>query len=270
MFSVRSAYKLALQQEHELANRVGSSSRPDSNRHLYKGIWDAKVPPKVQIFAWRLAQEGLATQCNRKTRNLMEHATCQICGVSDEDGYHAVVECPRARALRKELRRTWLLPVEEKFQHRGLDWLLLLLDSVEMGAYILLMFWRAWFLRNDIMHGKGNASIGASVGYLTAYAESLQVGESKPGREVDAKGKAKVLGHHQSTDKPIASETSATKRVCWEPPPERWVKINSDAGFDETSGEASARIIITDAYGGVMLSAWQMVTTTKSICGIGR
>jgi hypothetical protein len=42
-------------------------------------------------------------QCNRKTRNLTEHATCQICGVSDEDGYHAVVECPRARALRKEL-----------------------------------------------------------------------------------------------------------------------------------------------------------------------
>jgi hypothetical protein len=29
------------------------------------------------------------------------------------------------------------------------------------------------------MHGKGNASIGASVGYLTAYAESLQVGEGE-------------------------------------------------------------------------------------------
>jgi hypothetical protein len=67
------------------------------------------------------------------------------------------------------------------------------------------------------------------------------------------KGKAKVLGHHQSTDKPIASE-----RVCWEPPSEGWVKINSDAGFDETSGEASAGISIRDAYGGVMLSAWQI------------
>jgi hypothetical protein len=31
MFSVRNAYKLALQQEHELANRAGSSSRPDGN-----------------------------------------------------------------------------------------------------------------------------------------------------------------------------------------------------------------------------------------------
>jgi hypothetical protein len=59
-----------------------------------------------------------------------------------------------------------------KIPAQGSDWLLLLLDSVnrEMGAYILLMFWRAWFLRNDVMHGKGNVSIGASVGYLTAYA----------------------------------------------------------------------------------------------------
>jgi hypothetical protein len=52
----------------------------DGRCPLYNGIWAAQVPPKVLVFAWRLAQEGLATQSNRKQRTLAEKATCQVCG----------------------------------------------------------------------------------------------------------------------------------------------------------------------------------------------
>jgi hypothetical protein len=63
-------------------------------------------------------------------------------------GYHAVVQCTKARALRYELRGSWPLPDEEQFGYRGPDWLILLLNSVskEVRAHILLMFWRAWHL----------------------------------------------------------------------------------------------------------------------------
>jgi 5-methylcytosine-specific restriction endonuclease McrA len=115
MFSVKSAYKLALRQDQERANQAGSSSRPDGDRALFKHIWAARVPPKVWIFAWHLSQEGLATQCNRQQRKLTKHATCQICGTGEEDRYHAVVLCLKTRALRQELRGSWPLPVEEKF-----------------------------------------------------------------------------------------------------------------------------------------------------------
>jgi hypothetical protein len=45
------------------------STHVDGARPLYNEIWTAKVC----IFAWRLAQDGLATQVNRKRRG-MPHA----------------------------------------------------------------------------------------------------------------------------------------------------------------------------------------------------
>jgi hypothetical protein len=91
----------------------------DGRCPLYNGIWAAQVPPKVLVFAWRLAQEGLATQSNRKQRTLAEKATCQVCGVDDETGHHAVVRCTKAVSLRHALRDKWLLSDEEHFRYSG-------------------------------------------------------------------------------------------------------------------------------------------------------
>jgi hypothetical protein len=60
MFSVKSAYKLALEIDQSDTRQTGSSSRPDGSSKLYQEIWSAKVPPKVRIFAWKLSQDGLA------------------------------------------------------------------------------------------------------------------------------------------------------------------------------------------------------------------
>jgi hypothetical protein len=76
IFSVRSTYKLALQQENKGKWDMGSSAHADGHRPLYKGIWFAPVPPKVRIFACQLSQERLAMQCNMTNRKLTQHATC--------------------------------------------------------------------------------------------------------------------------------------------------------------------------------------------------
>jgi 5-methylcytosine-specific restriction endonuclease McrA len=99
----------------------GSSSMAEGSRSLYNEIWKAKVPPKVRIFSWRLSQDGLATQCNRKRRTLADDAVCQLCGREDETGYHAVVSCTKSRALRHEMIRHWLLPDEGHFRSTGPD-----------------------------------------------------------------------------------------------------------------------------------------------------
>jgi hypothetical protein len=43
----------------------GGSLRLDGSQSLYNEIWKVKVPPKVQVFAWKLSQDGLATQSNK-------------------------------------------------------------------------------------------------------------------------------------------------------------------------------------------------------------
>jgi hypothetical protein len=80
----------------------GSSSRPSGDRSFFMEIWSAKVPPNVRIFAWRLAQEGLATDSNRKRRARTQDGTCKICVVEEETGFHAVANCTKAWALRHD------------------------------------------------------------------------------------------------------------------------------------------------------------------------
>jgi 5-methylcytosine-specific restriction endonuclease McrA len=57
------------------------------------------------IFAWKVMQQGLATQDNRKHHKLAKDATCQICGRDEETTHHAVIWCTKASALRAEMRK---------------------------------------------------------------------------------------------------------------------------------------------------------------------
>jgi hypothetical protein len=85
IFTVRSAYHLVVTLDKPDGIQEGCSARNDGSRLGYKRIWSANVPPKVRVFTWRLSQEGLATQTNRKNR-----------GLEDEFGYHAVIRYPNA------------------------------------------------------------------------------------------------------------------------------------------------------------------------------
>jgi hypothetical protein len=156
IFTVKSAYKLALSMEYKTMGNEGSSSSADGSRSLYMALWSAKVLPKVRLFAWKLSKEGLLTQDNRKRCTLVKQDTCTICEREAETGYHAVVRCSKAKALRAEMRRHWLLPNEDLLRYIGPDWLLLLRElNEDQGANVLMVFWKAWHLRNDIIHGKG-------------------------------------------------------------------------------------------------------------------
>jgi hypothetical protein len=91
MFSVRSAYKLALQLQQSEQRQEGSSRNPDGSRLIYKDIWSARVPPKVRarIFAWRLLHDGLATQLYSESLNLIERKESTV---MDEKGKGKILE----------------------------------------------------------------------------------------------------------------------------------------------------------------------------------
>lgn len=95
VFSVRSAYRLAMQLDRELGHQ-GSSTAPDGERAVWRKLWRLAVPPKVRVFAWKAIQNGLPTRANRHYRHLDQQSTCQICGMGSEDVFHAVITCPHA------------------------------------------------------------------------------------------------------------------------------------------------------------------------------
>jgi hypothetical protein len=61
-----------------------------------------------------------------------------------------------------------------------------------MKASMLLLFWRAWHLRNDAIHAQGTATIKDSTMFLTSYEKSVGIASQKVGIQVNGKDKEKV------------------------------------------------------------------------------
>lgn len=104
-FTVRSAYRVAIKESIQTLSPACASSSRGGSRHCWSNLWSSPVPQKIKIFAWRLANNGLATMQNRKRRNMENDSTCRICGIEEEDEFHAVISCTKAKALRLELRK---------------------------------------------------------------------------------------------------------------------------------------------------------------------
>jgi hypothetical protein len=60
IFSVRSAYRLAL--DEKLPINTNSSHSANGDRKLWRTIWKANVPPNIRVFIWRLATDALASR----------------------------------------------------------------------------------------------------------------------------------------------------------------------------------------------------------------
>jgi hypothetical protein len=184
--------------------------------------------------------------------------------MEDESGYHVVVRCSMAVALRNAMQEHWSLPGERQFKYTGPDWLLLLLNSVgsETRAKVLLLLWRVWHIRNDITHGNGTASVVGSVEFLKHYAVSLGFGEQGTPERVFEKGKEKVVEGAPAMDK---ERPLHVFRKGWVPLPPGWAKMNTDASFSEQTGEASSGVVIQDAEGSILLSAWKTLENMASV-----
>jgi hypothetical protein len=102
-----------------------------AGRVIYKALWNADVPLKICIFAWKLATDGLATQDKRNRMSLSMSSRCEVCGKAKEAGHHAVITCTKATTSWREMQQEWLLPDEQQLCDTGSDWLSVLLSMLD-------------------------------------------------------------------------------------------------------------------------------------------
>jgi hypothetical protein len=160
-----------------------------------------------------------------------------------------------------------VLPGEDQFVETGPNWLLVMLSrlDVEMKAKVLMLFWRAWHLGNDVIHGDGRGSVVGSALFLVSYIESLRLAETGIQGDFGNKGKGLVqVSAHRLPGHP--KKVSHGKKVAgqWKPPPIGWVKLNTDADFCSTSGKASTGVVVWDHVGKVLLLAWSSLHHCRS------
>jgi hypothetical protein len=177
-FTVRSAYRLALESEMRVQAVGATSSRPDGQRPDWKLIWGCPVPPKVRLYCMEAdfeSSNALATQGNKHQRWMGTTATCLICGQENEDTYHTFIRCPHARGLWHTMRQVWDLPNDEVFVPSGPEWLLhAMCDMPEtQRVMVLMIMWRIWHVHNEITHQKTPRPTEGSKRFLLSYVDSL-------------------------------------------------------------------------------------------------
>jgi len=77
IFTVRSAYNLALNIKRGQGVQ-STSSAPNGERKLWSRVWSGQVPPKVNVFIWKLAKDILPTKGRTQCRRLP--ALCGVLG----------------------------------------------------------------------------------------------------------------------------------------------------------------------------------------------
>ncbi|KAK1668586.1 hypothetical protein QYE76_056745 [Lolium multiflorum] len=245
IFSVRSAYRVGVNPTIQRLSQGQSSSEPSGDRSIWKMVWEASVPQKLRIFAWRVATDSLAVLAGLHKRINTVNPTCSICGQIAEDSHHALIRCTLARALRDETRKLWRLPPEEAFEYNGKEWILQLLCSISKSdrPKVIFLLWRVWHHRNNVVHGDGKASITASALFIVNYHRSFLAARYP-------------LDQHSSEDPLVHTK--------WIAPTEGSLKANVDAGWDEVSKTAGLGVIIRDHKGQVILTEWKHIQACAS------
>jgi hypothetical protein len=62
VFTVRSAYRLAIQLRAQEMNDAANSAYAMGERPVWRTIWSLPIPQKVRIFIWRAVMQGLETR----------------------------------------------------------------------------------------------------------------------------------------------------------------------------------------------------------------
>jgi hypothetical protein len=233
IFSVKSAYKLAVQIRDNLLQKDASSSNSDNNSNgefKWHKIWQLKLSSKIKMFTWRLAHNSLPVRRNLVRRGVKLDTICPVCNRLDEDCAHLFFKCKKIRAcwqiLNLEDKRQMLVQCKSGIE--TIDSILQMEQNVCQKILILLWVW--WSVRNKANRGEKlayEADICSSVMYHLKVSEKLQ-DQQKPARQ--------------------------HLKVSWIPPPEEFYKINVDASFHVNDGHGSWGFVIRN-HEGIVLQA---------------
>ncbi|KAI5351664.1 hypothetical protein L3X38_004555 [Prunus dulcis] len=112
LFTVKSAYRVALRVTS--GDEDESSSSNSDTSMLWRHIWNANVPTKLKIFAWRVAHDILPTKANLIKKGVDMQDMCMFCGDITESALHVLAMCPFAVA-------TWNIFLLTRHAHQGVQ-----------------------------------------------------------------------------------------------------------------------------------------------------
>ena len=94
LFSVRSAYKLAMELRSDA--QVGTGSDGSHLRRFWQAIWSCNIPHMIRHFVWRACRDVLPTKENLVRWKVLSDSCCDECKLAEETSGHLFWSCQRA------------------------------------------------------------------------------------------------------------------------------------------------------------------------------
>ncbi|GER30653.1 polynucleotidyl transferase [Striga asiatica] len=171
------------------------------------------------------AQGRLMTNVERGRRHLSPTVSCHKCSLHEETLLHVLRDC--AAATQVWLRLVPVVARPKFFCLQFRSWLTsnlfnrphILVDDDSWEYTFGVTLWKIWLWRNSSVR-----EIRAFVNSILHFAEGA--------RKVGSTG-----------------TTRFQRLVCWEPPSDSWIKMNSDGAHNGSSGLASAGGLLRDSHG---------------------
>jgi ribonuclease HI len=170
-----------------------------------------------------------------------------------------------AITLWKAMEKVWTIPPLTSVVNTGAEWVLHLLDGKEemVRVKILMLLWRIWYVRNEVVHFKPAPPVEASCRFLCSYAESIYTIKFFPQAD-DIKGKAPASELGNRSYKSDVHLKDAECEKSWAMPPPGWVKLNTDGSFHEESKQGGAGMILRDDRGEIIFSSCRFLENCSS------
>ncbi|KAM5569502.1 hypothetical protein ABKV19_016829 [Rosa sericea] len=148
-FTVKSAYWIARPQA--LNNVLVTTSNGDPFKEIWRRLWKAQVPGKVQICVWRACCNLLPTRERLTTKGYEGEIRCLLCNYMIEDTGHLFCKCPIAVSLLSQPPfhlQSSLLP-----QINFTEWMLEQALHLKMETFekLLMLIWGLWTNRNAML-----------------------------------------------------------------------------------------------------------------------
>jgi exonuclease III len=228
-FTVRSAYHLA---KDKFEVDKGSCSNRDSNRLLWKAIWQIEAPRATKIFIWKACSGILPTKEKLHKRKITSDPLCPICNLAIENTVHALWSCPSAQDVWADCSKRIQKSSCEAVDFMGIMEWLLDTCSVEEVQMAILVARQIWHRRNAVVFGGVFSSPKALLRVAQDQHKIFTMVAKPHGRQ--------VVG---------PSKMSATP---WQKPPEGIIKVNWDAAVDGGRKMIGMGAIVRDSEGKVL------------------
>ena len=229
MFSVKSAYKIEVQDRDSKAGRTAEASSGSGTADVqfpWRKIWQMRLPNKVQMFLWRLIHNSLPVRNNLKRRKVKTETLCPMCRRLDEDCGHVFFKCKKAqecwRELQMENARCCLVQCRSGKEMAEKIWKM----QADQQLKIVVWMWRWWTARNKANAGERVQSAGEVCSSVHYHLEEF----------------AKLKRPAKHRDQPQK----------WKPPAGEQYKLNVDAAFSALTKRGGWGCVVRNNTGEVM------------------